>query len=259
MEEYLENTKARNVDKCIFKSEVEVINRLLFRSVEMQPVYDELESKLCYSGRKFIVDSILTSAAFYKPNDAVEMRAAQKGLISINKSIAITADKLSNLIKQREELSETSGIISYDDIHVLDWIDKATENHHLHKLDVAKPLENLRGQFDLKYWPDNSDVIKAISDFARCNKSEASDSLGAVLIASNKASMQDFLRVLLKHFSQCQEDTPEYIPDGFKFTDNSLANIINCSLGLVDDMVDAQYIKRGRQEIRRVSQKNSEN
>lgn len=251
MESILTGKRQYNIDQQILKSENEVIDRLLKRSLEMKPVHDELVGKLNKHQQETFWDVILGIAAFWNPESSKKLRDDRKTLINLNKEIAKHARKLADCIRKREEISEVSSISSYEDYHVVQWIDRAAENNHMFQSYVQQDLHILRSRYELKYWPNNHEVVEAIASLAEESDVYITNDWSEELLSSPKCSMADFLRVVLRSIEDRKKDEPYQLSYDFRMTDNSLATLINCTLDIEpNSMVSAEYVKRSRQNIR---------
>ncbi|MEM1154832.1 MAG: hypothetical protein AAGI44_11885 [Pseudomonadota bacterium] len=254
MESLLREIRANNIEKSIWPSENKVIGRLLDRPTEMRPIYEEIASKLNENQQRHLWDGLLSVAAFWNPEVSRELRDTKKKLLSINKEIVRTARTLSSLIKEREELCEASGVTAYEDYHPVHWLHRAGYKNYLYESYVKIEIEKIRGQFDLKYWPESYDVLSAIADFAEGHEVYENDSRTRTLLSSPKHSMADHLRVLLKMIEDKKDSGPPHylLPSDFRLSDSAIATIINCSLDLApEDLLTAEGIKRSRQNIRK--------
>lgn len=251
MEAILKEERQYNVDHEILPSVNIVIDRLLGRTLEMRQVYDELDEKLTPSQQELFAKFLLPVAAFWTPERAKELRDTQRELHALNIEIAKSANKLADLIGRRRNLCEEHSISAYDDTHVVDWIERAAEQHSMFNLYVKDKLHLLSVQFDLKYWPETDKVVRAIASYAENSEIYTTDSWSETLIDSSKSSIADILRVLLEAIEDGKDYCPYPLPKEFRLSDNSLATLINCSLDLdCDAIVDADYVKRTRQRIR---------
>lgn len=249
----LEEIRAYNLEKSIWPSETAVIEKILNRSAEMGSVYDELNKKLDENQQKHLWDGLLSAATFWNPDVSRELRDVKRRLVQLNTDIAKSAEKLSELLRVRKELSETSAISAYEDYHPIHWLHRAGEDHHLYERWVKDHLQRLLGQFDLKYWPDSYEVVAAIGAFAEESEVYENNSWTEELLASPKLSMADHLRVILKVVEEKKRSGPFHyqLPQDFQLSNAAIATVINCSLDLdPDDMLTPEGIKRSRQNIR---------
>ena len=253
MEALLRETRAYNVENKISSSENKVIDRLLERSLEMQFVYNELAGKLSEYQQRNLWDALLGAATFWNPEASKKLREQKKKVFKLNQDIAKYANNLATMIKSRRDLCETSGIIAYEDYHFLHWVNRAARSNHYYQGHVKTDLDSLRGRFDLKYWPDNHEVIAAIGEFAQEGEIYEGDSWTEELLSSPKHSMADYLRVILKAIEDRKVQGPptDLLPEGFRLSDNALATLINCTLDIApENLLSSEGIKRSRQNIK---------
>jgi hypothetical protein len=254
VESILKELRANNTEKNILPSENAVIGNILDRSTEMMSVYEELNKKLNENQQMHLWDGLLGTATFWNPDVSRELRETKRDLKHLNSEIAKLAENLSELIQEREELCETSGISAYEDYHPLHWFHRAGDGNHLYKGYVKGDLERLHGQFDLKYWPESHEVVAAIGAFAEENEVYENNSWTEELLSSPKHSMADHLRVILKAIEEKKRSGPVHyqLPCDFRLSDSAIATIINCTLNLApEDMLTSEGIKRSRQNIRK--------
>lgn len=112
------------------------------------------------------------------PEKVSEARQARKDLIDINDQIVGVAAELAQLLARREGIKEESHFTCDTFYHVVDAVAAATESEQIHVFDwhVKRGLAALRGQYDLKYWPTLSAIVKAIGENAHEAEVFASDS-----------------------------------------------------------------------------------
>jgi hypothetical protein len=68
---------------------------------------------------------------------------------------------------------------------------------------------------------------------------------------SRKSGRSDFVKALLARVDDNRVREYCFIPNSFVLSDGALASIVNCGLDLaVDELVDADFIKRFRQRQR---------
>ena len=259
MESILIEIKKNNIEKQILPSENRVIDHLLNRSIEMKSLYDELERKLTRPQQEILWDALLGAATFWNPESSRALREDKKKLQKLNSDIAKHATKLAQLIREREEICETTGISAYEDYDFLHWVHKAGEDNHLYQSYIQQGIQALSGRYDLKYWPEPYAVVEAIGQFANDAEVYENNSWTEELLSSPKHSMADYLRVIIKAIDDRKYHLPpeNILPTDFRMSDNALATIINCTLNLEpEDMVSTEYIKRSRQNIRNSKKEN---
>jgi len=256
METILKNIRKTYINEQIWLTEIPVIDRLLERKAEMKSFYEELVNSLSEKQQKNLWDALLCVSAHYTPEASKELRIKKKEINKINADISKIAIKLAVLLEERKDICETSSISGYDDYHPLHLLDRAAENNknHLYNSYLRDRLESLHGQFDLKYWPENYQIVEAIADFAKNTKINVTDNLTKELLASRKQSNSDYLRAILAIIDERQSsggDFEYHLPYDFRISDKGLATFINCTLDLsAEEVMSAENIKRARQNIR---------
>lgn len=252
-EDLLREEKRYNSEHRILPSESTVADRLLHRSIEMKPVYEELYGKLhmhppalqCFLGL------VLSAAAFWNPEKIQEARTARDDLANTNRQIARKAAELATLLERRSGLHNTSGFSSDTQYHCCSVIEAASQHNYLFRSYVQDRLAALRGQYDLKYWPSLSEFIEVLAMDAESAVMSATDPLTAAATAAVRPSRADFFKALFAAIDENSAGNYGQLPRGFKLTDRALASLGNCALDLgPDDLVDDAYIKRFRQRER---------
>lgn len=252
-EKVIHADRAYNISHNILRTNVFVADRLLHRGLELEQAYDELWSQLQAVPRALPVffDALLNTAAHWSPEKLREARDARSELREVNARIVEAAEVLAELLRRRTELQDAHGFTTGAHYHVCDLIEAASARNGLFQSWLQKPLEQLRGQFDLKYWPSLPAIIEQVAVDARDAQPRALDPVTAAGTAASRASLADFFKAL---FVAIEENgMREYgpLPHGFKLTDASYAALANCALNLDPDRcVDGPYVKRLRQGIR---------
>lgn len=249
----LKEEKRRNIEGGILPSETAVAERLITRSVELREAYAEIYGKLYSQPRslQLLFRIILSTAAFWNPEQVAAARRARAELAMLNEKIADKAYELASLLEMRSELHNSSGFSSGTFCHVLDPIAKSGEDHYLFESYIADSLNGLSYQFDLKYWPTIPAFIEALAEDTEQASIEATNPLTAAATAGLRSSLADFFKALFAGIAEHRSGYHAYLPPTFRLTDNTLATIANCALDLgPEDMVDGPYVKRLRQRLR---------
>lgn len=250
-EGFLRREIAENTDKKILASENIVAERLLARGLEMIPVYAELHRKLSPDERaiRVFLGAIL-SATFWNPEAIAEARAGRARLEEVNVAIAETADRLVQLLAERDKLHSQSGFYSKTEYYPLNLIDRAGEANYLFTSRVRNEMNALR-TYDLKYWPNIADCITILARDAESAEIEASDDITEAATSAKRRGLADYLKAIFAAIESRREGLPILIPLHFNLSDASLATLINCSLDLdADDGVGADFVKGVRQRER---------
>lgn len=252
-ENLLLEEKRYNAEHNILLSESKVADYLLARGLEMTPAYEELHSKLHQHPHalKTFLGLVLTAAALWNPERIAEARNARSELTRVNQQIAKQATELAELLQQRSDLSNSSGFRTDTYYHVCDVIQASSQQNYGFKCHVQERLEDLRRQFDLKYWPGLSDFVRELAHDATNAVAQASDPLTAAATAASRASLADFFKALFASIEENSSRSFGYLPYGLQISDSTFAILVNCALDLdVNSMVDGPYVKRLRQRER---------
>ncbi|RDH81738.1 MAG: hypothetical protein DIZ78_17630 [endosymbiont of Escarpia spicata] len=253
---YLNKVKKYNIDHEILPSETKVVDRLLYRTLDMKPVYEELAKTFTDRQYQIFIDIILNSAAFWNPDAAKKLREDKAELLSVNNLISNTANELAKALSKRDKLSNLSGFSSDTHYHICDVIDAASQGNGHYRGFLRENLKSLTYQYDLKYWPSLSNIAKAIALDAEASNVRATDPLTEAATTSERTSKSDFLRAFFASIDQNTDRVGNGLPAGVKINDNSLSVIVNCALDLdVDDLVDSSYVKGVRQRLRKTNEK----
>lgn len=243
-----------NMTRKIMPAENEVIIRLRARHLEMQTAYEEIYNRLVNnpSAVEIFLDLVVRAAASWTPEKISEIREKRKELISINNQIADLARDFARLLKRRSELENESGFVSDTNGNVCRLIEEASHNNGHYQFYLKKELASLRGQYDWRYWPSLADLMNQIALEAIHAKVEPINSVVEAATESRISSKSDSLRAFLAMVEDNCEEQSGRLPDGFRLSDQSMADIMNCVLDLPpDEMVNSDYVKGFRQRQRR--------
>lgn len=251
VENILEEHISYNTENGILPSETAVCRRLLTRTTELIEASGELWAKVNHSEfhLRVFIDGLLGTAAFWNPAKMAEARRMRIRLEDVNQKISGVAMELAELLRERTELHDHSGFVSDTHYHVLEVLGEAARDNPRFTSFVQEPLEALRGQFDLKYWPSISDFVGVLGFDAARATVNAHHSLTAAGTASSRPSRADFFRALFQFIEENRDG--RHLPTGFKLTDAAYASLANCVLDLgPDNLASAEYVKRLRQRDR---------
>lgn len=252
-ERILRAARSDRIEKAILPSEVEIIDRLLERGLELDDAYKELYSKLYDypTALKVFFDLLQSTAAFWSPKANLEARKGRSRLIEVNREIEEKAAALASLLTERTELKNHSGFSCDTHYHPVDVIHAAAERNYSYQYWVKEKLEALTGQFDLKYWPSLSEVVQAIADDAAQATPTPHDPVTHAGTEGSRASLADSFKAFFASLEESTMRNYGFLPNNFELTDRSVASLMSCALGLgPDDAVDSTYVKRMRQRQR---------
>ncbi|MCZ7911420.1 hypothetical protein O9X94_19015 [Agrobacterium leguminum] len=250
-EDILEGHISSNVENAILPTETIICRRLLHRRVELGDACKDLWLKANQNQFHLAVfiDGLLGVAAEWNPEKMAAARIQRDRLDQVNEKISEIAFDLAELLRERSNLHDRSGFSSETHYHVVDVINEAARDNHRFRSYVLQPLAQIRGQFDLKYWPMLPDFIGTIAVDAAKASATAHNAMTAAGTASSRPSLTDFFRAWFEHIEDHADG--RLLPRQFKLTDASFASFANCALDLQPDKtVGADYVKRLRQRAR---------
>lgn len=239
--------------KRIWPNVCSIIDGMLKRRVELAEVYEEVYTSLAQIPRALYMfwDVFVHAADGWNPEKNRAARQAREELVGVNSRISELADQLAALLDRRDSLHNYSGFSSNTHYHILDIVNEASEHNNLYESYVKDDLDRLQYQFDLKYWPALSEVVQAIGTDAEMAEITANDPATAAATESRKSGRSDFVKAFLARVDDNRVKECGFIPSGFALSDSGLASLVNCGLDLaVDELVDADFIKRFRQRQR---------
>jgi hypothetical protein len=239
--------------KGIWPNVQSIIHSMLKRRIELIEVYEELYATLAQKPRGLYMfwDVFVHTADGWNLEKNREARKAREELIGVNARISELADQLAALLDRRDELHNYSGFGSDTQHHILDIVHEASEHNYLYESYVKKELDRIHYQYDFKYWPPLSDVIRVIGSDAEIAEVTANNPATEAATASRKTGRSDFIKAFLARIDDNRVRECGFIPNSFALSDGSLASLVNCGLNLaVDELVDADFIKRFRQRQR---------
>jgi len=252
-EALLKSNRDDRIEKSILPTEVEVIDRLLERGLELEGAYDELHSKLgdYPPAMNVFFDQLLSVAAFWSPDANQEARKGKSRLNTVNRDIVKAATALAALLDERTELNNHSGFYCETLYHPVEAIHAAGERNHRYNYDVKQRIEAISVQFDLKYWPSLADLVQAIADDAAQAEPVPHDPVTKAGTEGSRAALADSFRAFFAALEQVSTRNFGFLPSSFELTDRSIAILMSCALGRgADEVVDSNYVKGLRQRQR---------
>ncbi|WP_448110825.1 hypothetical protein [Pseudomonas lini] len=249
LRDMMEDLQARG----IWPNVQSIIDNMLKRRIELLEVYEEVFATLAQKPRGIYMfwDVFVHAADGWNPEKNRAARRAREELIGVNVRISQLADQLAAQLDRRDELHNYSGFGSNTQHHILDIVHEASEHNYLYESCVKEELDRIQYQYDFKYWPPLSDVIRAIGSDAEMAEVTANDPATEAATTSRKSGRSDFIKAFLARIDDNRVRECGFIPNSFALSDGSLASLVNCGLDLaVDELVDADFIKRFRQRQR---------
>lgn len=250
-EALLQTERTYRIEHSILPSEIDVIDRLLTRGLELESAYQELYKKLSDhpSALRVFFDQLLGVAVHWSPEANQEAREEKSQLVKVNQRIEAVAAELAKLLAQRTELKNHSGFSCDTLYHPIDLIHAAAASNYSYEHWVKESLEAVTYQFDLKYWPTLSQLAQAIADDAAKAKPQAHDVVTSAG-TEGPGGLADTFRSFFAALEESKVGMHGFIPDTFRIKDQSVADLIGCALGLSPGAVNSDFVKRLRQRAR---------
>lgn len=200
-----------------------------------------------------VVDMLVDVAIDYAPDKINAIRDDLRRISELNKSIADQAKELAKLLRKRDELRVHGDISVPGDHTPLDLLTRAAElkdpsTGYLFARHIAPVFNDLRGRFDLKYWPTTASLFDAIVE-AQCHSvPTARDKLAAAALQVRQTSERDFMRALDLALSDLFREG--CVGTEIMLSAKAYSAICNALLGL-DGIVSPQSVKAHRADQRK--------
>ncbi|MBW8375975.1 MAG: hypothetical protein K0M59_18565 [Stenotrophomonas sp.] len=253
-EEFLQEQIRRNEAEGIVPSESKVARNMISRGLELRSVYQELEQSLGFGGiewKIFLEFCVLATGAHWTPEKSIADRAARKRLDKVNEAIADLADQLAELLDERDEINNRGPFSSATLHHPVEVIDRACQRNGHYQSFLKERLESLC-QFDLKYWPSLSEMVRVIGADAEKADVQSHDPRSAAMSQTSRPSVADFVRAIEEGIAENQHSGLGGLPASFRLSDESIATLANVLLNLsAKSGKDAKYVKNIRERDRR--------
>jgi hypothetical protein len=252
-EKVLKGILEYNEKQRIFPSESKIIKRILQRSNEMAPVYvDMVEKNLATEEHILnVFTALLGTTSLWLDGYLQKARESRERLSNLNEEIAVMALSLAELMQERTELSNSSGYWSNSRYHIVDFIHRASRGNGFYSTKLEAPLKQLTYDFDCKYWPPIESIMREVAEDSDTAEVIPDNQVVEAATRTSRLSKADFLRALNEQIDDYKAGRDNSIPQAFRFSDNSLATLLNCLLDLpANEMVDGDYIRRFRQRER---------
>ncbi|MPW34879.1 hypothetical protein [Vibrio sp. B1Z05] len=233
-----------------------IMERMIDRRYELNTVYEEIISKYGYSDKQYcdyvwlILEHIWFSVDYAKI-EVEKAKAELKEINQLSEEIETLACRLSTALARQNELFEYSGFRKPDYQTVLDMVEEANEHNYLYQSHVSDQIRLLGTRYDLKYWPNRSDLVKSIAKFEKRQPQPAHSEYPETVLQGRASDIKDFVIAFDAAFDELNG-----LPTGFRFTNNAMADILNVILDLpLEKLTTGEAIRvvRNRQRKKGVS------
>ncbi|MEA9705249.1 hypothetical protein [Xanthomonas campestris] len=254
-EDHLREQIATNEQARIAFSETKVAQRLLSRSADLRPLYEEVERSLGFHGlewKVFLDCCVLATGAYWTPDKNLEDRTSRKRLEKVNAEIGALSAQLADFLAERDDLFNRSPFSCDTLYHPLEVMDRANKSNGLYQSFLKQELENLAARFEFKYWGSLAEMVRVIGQDAEEAEVTADDVRTAAMSESTRPSKADFIRALHSGVSDNQHSGMGGLRRSFRLSDSAAATLANVILDLPPEkMVGAQDAKNVRHRDRR--------
>jgi hypothetical protein len=229
-------------DRCennYLLSEIPVIERLLARFDELTPLWNEINAKFSFNSRYDFIDCVLGLTIFANPEGFIKERQIAKQLKKFNDDISVTAIHLANLLASQNEISEGSGFTSDIYYSIQDIINDAAsrEGNHLYDWKPKEKLNQLFGQYDSKYWPSVSQIVRSIANNAKQAEVYATDKITSVGTQSQRASSVDCVRAFYTALENFNVHDDQMVEKVMSFPNSAIVSLLNIVYDWKDDKI----------------------
>lgn len=250
-EDLLRKRRIELIESSTRKSNVEIIDKLLKRGLELKDAYQELYKKLHDHPQALdrFFEILLHTTAYWNPESNLKAIQKKARLEAVNREISIAAENLSNLLNERSDLDSNSGFYCDTFTHIAEAIDSAGANNYSYNQWIKEKINDIAGQFDTGYWPTLAETVQAIGENAAQAKAIPHDSMTKAGTDGDREGLPSSFRAFFAAIEQSSARTFDAIPRDFEITDRSVAALMSCALGR-DEVLESSYVKRLRQRER---------
>jgi hypothetical protein len=200
-----------------------------------------------------VVDMLVDVAIDCTPDKINAIRDDLRRISDLNKSIADQAKELAKSLRKRDELRVHGDITVPDDQTPLDLLTRAAElkdprTGYLFARHIAPTLNDLRGQFDPKYWPTTASLFDAIIEAQCLSVPTVRDKLAAAALQVRQTSERDFMRALDLALSDLFREN--CVGTEIRLSAKAYAALCNALLGL-DGAIDSRGVIAYRADQRK--------
>lgn len=235
--------------KEIYMSSWSAMSRMIERANELSSAYDEIINAFGYFSKQqcssvWLLLELIWSSSDFSRGEVENARYELVELNSLSSEIEALASKLAYALERQSEIYNRSGFCKNDYQSSIDMIFAANEDNYLFRSHVADKLRSLQYQYDLKYWPSRSDVVRSIAEFESVQPEPLHSEYPEAVLKGRASDIKNFVLAF-----DAAIDEPNGLPTGFRFTNNSMASIINVILDLPVDKLatgDAVRVVRNR-------------
>lgn len=211
-----------------------LLERLIARETQMRPVWENiarqgLSREQCHT----LLEQIFFAGAYGTKERNSRLKADHKKLVDLNVEISAMAAELAAMLMEREDILNRNAFSVERMTHIVDLIDTASEQNGRYRFYLREPLNNLRCQYDGKYWPSLQQLLEVAA--REIPETEFIYESEKAIATGRGEVVPDYLRELFDCIENARESHFR-LPAGFTLTDASLAMLAIVSLDLDEDV-----------------------
>ncbi|MPW28273.1 hypothetical protein F9L16_04570 [Agarivorans sp. B2Z047] len=242
----------------IWGSYWQVMQRMIDRADELTTAFEELVDSFGYSDKFegtpptnsyiWLTLEHIWGSIDYRKDEVGKVRKDFNELSSVNEEIVDLSNQLAAALRRQRELYEYSGFNRESYQSVTDAIVLGSEGNYLFERHLAAKLRSLNGQYDSRYWPDRADVVEAICSFEALQPAPTHGEFSESVLSGRATDIKDFVIAFDGKFDAFND-----LPDGFRFSNKAMADLINVVLDMSPDkliIADAVRNVRNRYKSR---------
>lgn len=238
-------------NKQIWMSWWPLMERMLKRSNELEPVYAELCKEFGNPSDtnipfKLTLEAIWYSGKAFSPDTVVHKKAVHTELVKLHDEIPRLARKLAKALRRQQEIAEPEDFGLGEYLSFVDIMCAASEGNGHYNSFLKPELEMLEGIFDRKYWPNLDDFIDAVAQREETRPEPLSCTLPDFVIQGRINLYKNYVLSLDEDIENCYQ-----IPNSFQLSNASMATIANVALDLpADNLISPDTVRLIRHRIK---------
>jgi len=223
---------ADNKENNLWMSYWGVMQRLIDRKNELSTAFQEMINAFGYQNSRNCINQeelylLLTLEHIWfsydhSPNEINTIREDHAELKSLHAQICKLSGQLAEALRKQDQIYEEKEFYRNEYLGLIDTIDLASESNSLYQFYIKPELKKLKGQFDLKYWPDCPDIVEAIGIHQSRQTLPSHSEYPDQVLNGRTTIFKDFVLT----FDSGYRDNP-CLPNDFKFSNKAMADIIN--------------------------------
>lgn len=237
-----------------YTSHAVIIDRLFERRLELTEAYAEIYEKV--EGHPLALflffDGLLLVTEEWNPEKVAKSREGRNQIKQVNQEIAKVAEKLAQLLDERDELNTHSGFYSDTITSPTELIDKAAryDSHDYRRLKDA--MDSISWKLDSKYWPSLNTCVRVISDDAADPQIYASNRTTEAATTGSRKGDADYFKALEHRWIDEGRSRGTPLPANLELSNGAMASLATCALDRhADRPFTSDFVKNLRHRERK--------